>query len=321
MGGKSKLVVAMLIYGSIGVFVRNIELSAIEIAFLRAVIGSLFLIGAGFVLKKGNPLDAIRGGGKIFLLSGAALGINWFLLFKAFEHTSVSNAILAYYLAPVIVILASPFVLGERLTLHKVICSFAALAGLFMIVMNTKTSGGMGSENLTGIFFALLAAVFYAGVILINKKASPEDGFQTTLIQLISSALVLMPVLMTSGDVAYASMDGLSIVMVVLLGVVHTGVAYLLYFSSMKDLEAHTVAVYCYIDPISAVMFAAIFLGEKMTIVELAGGAMILGAAYFIDYKPKRRVDWARVEGGRGKLNRLDIYGIWNAFCMERRER
>lgn len=291
MNGKMKIVIAMLIYGSIGVFVRNIDLSAIEIAFLRACIGSLFLIVVSLFLKKSLEFQLDKKGKIIFFISGAALGINWFFLFRAFEYTSVSNAILIYYLAPTIVILMSPLVLGEKLTVHKCLCMIVAIIGLSMIVLNNFNMEVSSQKHLIGIGFALLAAVFYAGVILTNKRIPNTDGLETTTIQLIASVIILFPILITNISFQGVSIQWNSVWLIIILGVLHTGIAYLLYFSSMKVLDGQTVAIYCYIDPISAMLFAGIFLGEKMNIIQITGGIFILGAAYFIDFGQKNGLE------------------------------
>tara|TARA_Y100001933_G_scaffold108508_1_gene108688 strand:- start:122 stop:1009 length:888 start_codon:yes stop_codon:yes gene_type:complete len=295
MNGKMKITLSMLIYGSIGVFVRNIDLSAIQIAFLRAVTGSVFLGLVGLIFNKKKSHKLGKKGLKIYWLSGALLGINWFFLFKAFDYTSISNAILVYYLAPTIVILLSPFVLNESLTVHKLLCMGAAILGLSMIVLTNVGVTLQGQEHMKGIGFALMAAVFYASVILINKKYPSGDGLGTTVIQLVASAFILIPVLLASGGFENMIMTGPSASMILVLGILHTGIAYLLYFSSMKVLDGQTVAIYCYIDPISAMIFAWIFLGEYVTFTQAIGGLFILGATYFVDFDKKNDLKLERV--------------------------
>ncbi|WXR62632.1 DMT family transporter [Peptostreptococcaceae bacterium AGR-M142] len=288
MNGKMKLIIAMLIYGSICIFVRHISLSAIEIAFLRAFTGSLFLILTSIFIKKANPFKFYKKERTIFIISGIFLGINWFFLFKAFEYTSISNAILVYYLAPIIVIFLSPMVLGEKLTPHKILCALTATIGLSMIVLNNYSLEVFDTKYFLGIGFALLAAIFYASVILINKKVKDTDGFESTIIQLSGSVLALLPIILMDTKLQNFSMDKKSLTMIIILGVLHTGIAYLMYFSSIKDLDAQTVAIYCYIDPISAMLFAWMFLGETMNIVQILGGLLILGATYAIDMNKRR---------------------------------
>lgn len=291
MSGKMKIIMAMLIYGSIGVLVRNIKLSAIEIAFLRASIGSLFLLMVSLTLRSHQTSKINRNYIYIYFLSGVLLGVNWFFLFKAFEYTSISNAILLYYLAPIIVILLSPLLLKEQLTMYKIICMLTAIAGLSLIVSSNFSMVLSKGHHLAGIGYALLAAVFYASVILINKKYPSQNRLVTTKIQLFASAFVLLPILFMNKGNLEINIEGQSLWLILILGIVHTGVAYLLYFASMKTLKAQTVAIYSYIDPISAVLFAWLFLGEHITLIQGLGGVLILGATYFVDFDEQRLVN------------------------------
>ncbi|WP_432664375.1 DMT family transporter [Wukongibacter baidiensis] len=280
MKGRIKIVIAMLIYGSIGVFVRNINLSPIEIAFLRAFIGSMFLLVAGFFIKEKYSIQALKQNILLLIISGSALGINWVLLFRAYEYVSVSSATLVYYLAPVFVILLSPVVLKERLNIVKLICVIVAMIGLVLII-NDKSVVLQNSKNYAkGIIYSLSAAVFYSSVILMNKKIKNLTGFQTTLIQLIFSLIVLLPVILYQSNIQIAKLNPISIIFILVLGIVHTGVAYLLYFSSMKELEAQSIAIFCYVDPISAIFFASIFLKENISVYEIIGGILILGSTF-----------------------------------------
>lgn len=280
MKGKIKIIVAMLIYGSIGVFVKNIDLPPIEIAFLRALIGSLFLVSIGFFIKKEYSVKSLRKNIVLLGLSGSLLGINWVLLFKAFEYVSVSNAILVYYLAPVFVIILSPIILKERFNIVKLFCVILAMIGLFLIINSDSATMQNHGDYIKGITYSLLAAIFYSSVILMNKKIKDLTGFETTLVQLIFSVIILLPIIFYNGNINIAKLNHVSLVLILVLGILHTGIAYLLYFSSMKELEAQTIAIFCYIDPISALFFALIFLGESMGVKDIIGGILILGSTF-----------------------------------------
>lgn len=280
MKGKIKIIVAMLIYGSIGVFVKNINLPPTEIAFLRAVIGSLFLVSAGSFIKKEYSIKFLKENIVLLGLSGSLLGINWVLLFKAFEYISVSNAILVYYLAPVFVIILSPIILKERLNIVKLFCVILAMIGLFLIINVDFSTLQNPGDYIKGIIYSLLAAVFYSSVILMNKKIKDLSGFETTVVQLLFSVIILLPIIFYNGSINIVKLNHSSVIFILILGVLHTGIAYLLYFSSMKELEAQTIAIFCYIDPISALFFASIFLGESMSVNEIIGGILILGSTF-----------------------------------------
>jgi drug/metabolite transporter (DMT)-like permease len=277
---KYKIIAAMLIFGSIGIFVKGINLSSSEIAFLRGVIGSAFLILASLFANQKLSFKSIKENLILLILSGAAIGFNWILLFEAYRYTTISNATLSYYFAPVFVMILAPFVLKEKLTPVKAGCILAAMAGLFLVVNIGGTSAGTSYNHPLGILYGLLAAALYSSVILMNKFIKNLSGFETTLVQLLVSALVLLPYVMIRDHLDFSGLDTKSLLLCLIVGIIHTGFAYLLYFSSIKDLTGQTIAVLSYIDPVSAVIMAAIFLGESMNIIQIIGGVLILGSTF-----------------------------------------
>jgi RarD protein len=283
----------MLIFGTIGVFVKQVQLASSEIAFLRAVIGSLFLVFASLFVKQKLSFTAIRENFVLLFVSGTAIGVNWILLFEAYKYTSVSNATISYYFAPVFVIILAPFVLKEKLTITKVLCVTAAMIGLLLVVNIRSVSSGSAGNNLLGIGYGLAAAVLYASVILMNKFIKKLSGFETTLVQLATGAVVLLPYILLKENINLQAVNSISVIYILILGIVHTGIAYFLYFTSVKALKGQTIAVLSYIDPISAVIFAALFLGESMSLPQIAGGILIIGSTFLserVDVKTKKQV-------------------------------
>lgn len=279
MKGNLKIISAMLIFGSIGVLVKNMSLSSSEIAFLRAVIGSLFLICVSLFVKQRPSLSAIKENIVLLLLSGAAIGVNWILLFQAYKYTTISNATLSYYFAPIFVVVMAPFVLKEKLTPVKLGCIIAAMVGLLFIVdLRSGTNGAY--HHAVGILYGLSAAVLYASVILMNKFIKNLTGFETTLAQLVIAALVLLPYVLANDELSISSLNVNTILLILLVGVLHTGIAYYLYFTSIKELKGQTIAVLSYIDPVAAVILAAVFLKERMSMIQILGGLLILGSAF-----------------------------------------
>lgn len=279
MSGKGRLVTAMLVFGSIGIFVKHINLSSSEIAFLRGVIGSLFLIGTSLLIRQKPSFKSIKENGRLLILSGAAIGLNWIFLFQAYKYTTVANATLSYYFAPIFVMLLAPFVLKEKLTILKAGCILTAMLGLYLTVNTGNSSGGFYNHTV-GILYGLTAAVFYASVILMNKFIKNLSGFETTLVQLSVAAFVLLPYILVKEQMQFSGVNLQSIFFVLILGIIHTGIAYFLYFTALKELEGQTIAVLSYIDPISALIFAALFLGEKMTLIQMLGGILILSSTF-----------------------------------------
>ncbi|QAA30561.1 DMT family transporter [Clostridium manihotivorum] len=292
MNDKIKILFAMVIFGSIGIFVKNINLPSLEIAFLRATIGSIFLFCFSLLTKQSFSLDKIKKNALLLIISGAAIGFNWILLFQAYKYTTVSIATISYYFAPMFVIIAAPFVLKEKLTSTKVLCLIGALIGIIMI--NLGDGSGVASQNIKGILFGLSGAVLYAAVVLINKFIKDLSGFETTLIQLAVSAITLLPFIIYRGEISKVKELGTSgLVYVLMVGIIHTGIAYMLYFTAMKSLESHSIAILSYIDPISAVIFSTLLLGESITAVQIIGGIIVLLSTFLVERT--------------GKVNTLEI--------------
>ncbi|WP_096190902.1 DMT family transporter [Neobacillus soli] len=280
MKGKMRFIMAMLIFGSIGVFVKKIDLTSSEIAFLRGVIGSLFLLLASFLVKHKPSFKALKENAVLLLLSGVAIGFNWIFLFESYRYTTISNATISYYFAPIFVMMLAPWILKEKLTSVKVVCIIAAMIGLFLIVNPGAGDSGGSQNHATGIFYGLLAAAFYASVVLMNKFIKNLSGFEITLVQLMAAALVLLPYVWWQENLTFTGLNSTSIIFILILGIVHTGFAYFLYFTSFQELKGQTIAVLSYIDPISAVIIAAIFLREGMTLIQIIGGALVLGSTF-----------------------------------------
>lgn len=288
---KGKLLLAMGIFGTIGLFVRLIPLSSGVIALARGVIGTLFLLAVTSLRKTRLSLPDVRRNLAPLLLSGAFLGLNWMLLFEAYRYTTVAVATLCYYLAPVIVILISPLVLKEKLTPVKAVCAAAALLGM-ALVSGAPQSGLPGGRALTGILLGVGAAVLYACIILLNKRLSGISSFDATIVQLAVSAAVMLPYVLLTGQAAAFSPTPAALLMLLAVGVVHTGIAYALYFGSIRSLRAQTVALFSYADPVAAILLSALLLHEPMDGWGALGAVLILGSTLVSElFGGRRRAD------------------------------
>ena len=269
---KLKIILAMLIWGTMGVFIKNIPLNSIEIAFYRSIIGVVFIIALSISKKEKWDKEELREDLKVLIPSGIALGIGWVLLFQGYKNTTISIATLSYYIAPVFIVILSIVVLKEKITMKKILCIIVAIIGL-LLVLDVKSIGNIGDNNhALGILYSVLAAVFYAIVVILNKFIKRLSGFKVTIVQLLVSTLILMPLTIINSTRSIISLDILSLVLLLFVGIVHTGIAYLLYFSSVKEIEGQSIAILSYMDPIFALLIAGLFLGEKMTIIQLFGG-------------------------------------------------
>ncbi len=280
---RLKIISAMLIFGTIGVFRNQIPLPSAFISLTRGLIGAAFLLLV--ITLKGQRLNisAIKGNFLYLAFSGAALGLNWVLLFEAYNYTTVAAATLYYYLAPVIIVLSAAVLFKERLTIKSVICSLIALCG--MVPVSGVLSSGLSGINIKGLGFGVGAAFLYASVVLLNKKIKDIPALDKSFVQLLISAIVLIPYVAFSGQLEGISFTYSSLIMIIILGIVHTGVAYALYFGAIKNIKASVAAILSYIDPVFAIVLSSaisLALPDKWVLI---GGVMILGSTFISEIK------------------------------------
>lgn len=277
------MAVSMAVFGTIGFFVHNISVSSGELALYRAVLAAS-LIGV-YLLITGQKIPFREIGREVLLLllSGAVMGVNWILFFQAFKYTTVSLATLSYYFAPVIVTVASTVLFHEKLTGRQILCFVMSTLGLVLI---TGTVGFSGGRDLIGVLFGIGAAFLYATVILLNKFIKNVDGIHRTLLQFFAAIVVLAPYVALTGGSTLGTMDGKGWVSLLVIGLLHTGVFYCVYFSAMKELPGQKTAILSYIDPLVAVIVSVAVLGEPLTLLQAIGGLLILGFTLLNEISP-----------------------------------
>ena len=281
MKDKFKFIIAVISFGTIGVFVRNIPINSSEIALFRALIALITLSGYIFITKNYKKLFVSKNNFFKLFISGTAIGFNWILLFEAFKHTSIALATLSYYFAPLIVVVLSSLIFKERLGLKQILCFLGSTVGLVMIVYT-----GAGKEgNTIGIIFGLSAAVLYATVILINKQIKGVDPISRTILQFLSAIIVLIPYVALTTGFNFLELGFTGITNLAILGVYHTGIVYCLYFFGVNKLKGQEVAVLSYLDPVVAVLLSVTFLGEKILPLQLVGGTIILLATFLNEFR------------------------------------
>lgn len=266
----------MVIFGTVGIFRKYIGLPSSMIAMVRGLIGALFLLL--LLLCKRQPIDrrAIRKNALLLILSGIFIAFNWILLFESYRYTTIATATLCYYMAPVLIILAAPFLFGEKMTFKKIVCVLLAVIGI--VLVSDSPGGESGTQNTVGILLGLGAAMLYAGVILMNKRISDIGAIDKTLVQLASAGIVMIPYLLLTEEITSISYTPQSVILLVLLAIVHTGFAYTLYFGAIEWLPAQTTAIFSYIDPVVAILLSTIIFNEHMSIGGIIGAILILGA-------------------------------------------
>lgn len=280
------LIGSMCIWGTIGLTRRFLPVPSGFLAMTRGILGAALLL---LLLRlRGGKLSrgAIRANGWKLLVSGAMIGFNWILLFEAYRYTTVAIAEVCYEMAPVFILLAAPFVLQERLTLRRLFCVAAALAGV-TFVSGLNTAGFSLDTNWRGVLLGLAAAVLYALVVLLNKQIRNISAFDKTIVQIGSAGVVLIPYVLLTEDISAVEFTPSVVALLLVVGLVHTGLAYALYFGSMDVLPAHTLALMSYLDPVLAILFSALLLREPMSPAQAFGAALILGAAIVAELPEK----------------------------------
>lgn len=275
---RFQMITAMTIFGTIGLFVRWIPLPSSVIALARGCIGMLFLLFVMAVKKTPISWQALRKNLFWLLISGALLGFNWILLFESYRYTSVATGTLCYYMAPILIILASPVVLREKLTVKKVFCVLAALGGM-VCISGVLSEGIPSASEGRGILLGLAAAVLYAAIVLCNKQIHQISAYEKTIFQLGISVLAMLPYCVLTVPSDALDFSPRVLFMLLLVGILHTGVTYFLYFGSMEYLSGQSLAVISYIDPVVAVLASVLILQEPMHLTEGFGAVLILGAA------------------------------------------
>ena len=276
-------IASMVIFGTNGLIVANISLGSAEIVLMRTFLGSLFLL-AVVLVKRSFSFADLKADLVPATMGGAALGLNWVLLFSAYRSAGVGLSTLTYYCGPIIVLALSPVLFREKLTWNKLLAIAAVAVGMFCITGDIEP----GSDVQTGILFGGGAALLYASLIVANKRVKRLSGLNCAMYELIVAFFVVLIYLLASNVKLPVIPAAEDIVWVLVIGLVNTGLAYYLYFSSLQKLPGQTVALVCYIDPLTALLVSGAFLGEKLLGVQIAGAVLILGGACLGELKFKK---------------------------------
>lgn len=283
---KLRMTAAMFIFGTIGLFVRWIPMPSSVIALARGLIGTIFLLAVIAMKKEPLSRTSIQKNFRWLLISGILLGFNWILLFESYNYTSVAVSTLCYYMAPILIILISPLALQERLTMRKLLCVLASLGGM-VCISGILSEGIPSAGELKGILLGLAAAVLYAAIVLCNKHIHEISAYEKTVFQLGVSALTMLPYCLFTVAPEELTFEVGPLMMLLLVGVVHTCITYYLYFGSMEFIPAQSVAVISYVDPVVAVLASVLILCEPMYLTEAVGAVLILGAAAVSELEKK----------------------------------
>ncbi|MDR3259030.1 MAG: DMT family transporter [Fusobacteriaceae bacterium] len=275
---KLKYIITMTMFGTIGLLVKNIELTPSEIVFYRSFIAMIVIFGTVLVMKRGKFNIELKGNWLPLLVSGLMLCLNWAFVFTAYMYTSISNAILCYYMAPIFVMILSPVILKERFLKIKYLFVFLSILGMgFLIGANLNN---LDNRNLIGIGFGILSAVFYATLIISSKLIKNINSIEVALYQFFIIIIVLLPYIYKNNGIRVFNIPFKSLILLLILGVVHSGIGYMAYISSVRKLKSDVIAIYSYIDPIVTIVLSTIFFHEKIGLLQVVGGILILGSTF-----------------------------------------
>ncbi|MFJ5764401.1 DMT family transporter [Lysinibacillus sp. NPDC093210] len=283
MKSKIQFILSMIIFGTIGLVVRKIDLASSERALLSSFIGCLFLTVLFFIMKKKISWYLVKSNASILLFSCIALGGNWIFLYQSYDHTTIANATLGYYFAPVFVMLLCPIILKEQLSFKKVVCIIVAIMGLLLIVGEGLSASK--TDDLLGLFYGLIAAAFYATLLLLNKFIKEMEKLELTIIQLGTTAILLMPYVFLTSGFRMFSVASSSIPFILILGIFNTGIGFWLFFAGMEKLKGQSIAMLSYVDPFVAILVSALILQEQMTVLQMLGGTFLLASTFVSEIK------------------------------------
>lgn len=284
---RAGMIAAMLIYGTIGIFTRYIALPPTVIAWGRSVIGLLFLVLLFLIRRRKPDWAALRRAFLPLCVSGVSLGLSWTFLFEAYRCTSVPRATVCYYFAPMFIMLAAPLLFHEPVTKRAFVCLAAALVGMVLVSGLVEGGSVIGADDLRGVVVALMSAVLYAVIVCLNKHTTDTPPIERTAFQLLVSSVVMLAILLCRGTLRGLTASGQTLGLLAVVGVVHTGLAYALYFPSVGRLPAQTGAMLSYLDPVFSILLSALILHERLTGLEMAGAVLVLGAAFCSQLQPR----------------------------------
>lgn len=278
------MIVSMAIFGTIGIFVNFINVPSSLVAVCRGFTGALFLFL--FMLLTGKKIS-FSDIGKNFvrlMVTGCLIGINWILLFESYKYIGVANGTLCYYLEPVILVVGASIIYKEKISPIKALCVAIALCGM-VFVSGVFPPTEAVALNPVGLALGLGAALFYASVVLLNRGIKNISSYDMTMVQLFFAALIALPYVLVTEDVSLLAFDVKTVVLLLVVGIIHTGFAYALYFGAVRELKGQDVAVLSYIDPMLAIILSMTLLGEELTLWGVLGAVMILGSTLLSELK------------------------------------
>lgn len=277
--GLLRVLIAAVSWGFIPLLTRQVQASAFVIVFWRVVFSALALALFLGVRGRLGEFGALSRRQKLGIAAGGAiLALNWVLFFSALERTDVAIAVLLGYAGPVFVTALTP--LAERVPFDRrvLVPLVLALVGTAVIV-DPANVAATDSTHLIGDALAFASAFTYAIGFFVSKRllrGVPATTFMlaehTVVAALLLPIVAFLPA--PSGAVAWGSL--------VTLGVVMTAGTGFLFLSGLHAVRPDHASILTYAEAFSAVVLAALFLGEPITLTTVIGGALIIAGGLLV---------------------------------------
>ncbi|MGH2785645.1 MAG: DMT family transporter [Actinomycetota bacterium] len=271
--GYVELIVCGLLWGSIGVLVKEIDVGAAVTVFFRLALGAASVVAVWALRGRLSELRIVRDRGLV-LMSGLTLAFHWVVFFEAYKRLPVATTILIVYVGPVLIAAFAPAVLGERLERGTMYALALSIGGIALIAVPAT-----GSGDAWGYLAAGAAALTFAVLVLTLKRVSPEVPAQAIVAwQLGIAAVAVSPFLIDASarEIVRAAPTLLT------LGIVHTGLSGILYVGALQIIKAQHASILVYLEPVTAVLWAWGVLGEQPELATIAGGLLIIAAGLII---------------------------------------
>ncbi len=277
-----KITLSMIIWGTVGLFVLWSGFPMITIACSRCVIGGLIL--AGFCYHQGLFKAQFFAKQEVLLaiISGIFLVLNWVLLFESFKLASITVGNVSYYLQPIFLVILGIFFFKERVSLPKGALILLSFVGVVLTTGLSVSDRGSSAHNLLiGVGYATLAGLLYAFVTIITKPIKILPSPVLTLIQLLSGGIILLP-FMNYDSLSFHSLAMLPLIYLLIISLVHTAAAYILYYDGIKKVSVTNIAALSYIDPIIAIATDVLFFHRHLNGLQILGIILTLGSSYLV---------------------------------------
>jgi drug/metabolite transporter (DMT)-like permease len=285
--GKCEMAAAMVISGSIGYFVMLSAATPINVVFWRCVFGALTLMVICIFCGVFRHAKITRRVLWLSAFGGVAIVLNWVLLFAAFSRASISVATAVYNTQPFMLMVFGAAFLGERLTVSKLAWMLLAFIGVVLIVQARPSADYVGNDFALGVASALCAAFFWAIAAIITKKLTGTPAYLIAFIQVCVGMLMLGPFV----DFANAPRSVSHWLPLITIGVLHTGIMYILLYSGIQKLPTHLQGAFTFIYPVVAIVIDRVALGHQLQLIQMIGiTAILIGAAGLnIRWLPRNR--------------------------------